>query len=156
MDEKIVQQILDELLSSFEPLDTKNAALLLFLKAKGIATDEELAPFLEQAGNASSVRWLAAKVRIGSLISSAMKSAEQIGETDKGKSTPKRPEPAADTSKETAQTKEAEVDVQPVQGADDNSKSEDPSPAVAEKDENKKETRSANKDTKETAKENAA
>ena len=39
MDEQIVQQIFDELLSSLEPLDTQNAALLQFLKAKGIATD---------------------------------------------------------------------------------------------------------------------
>ena len=39
MDEQIVQQIFDELLSSLEPLDTQNAALLQFLKAKGIATE---------------------------------------------------------------------------------------------------------------------
>ena len=56
MDEEILQQIFDELLSSFEPLETQTAALVQFLKAKGIATDEELAPFLEQAGNASNVR----------------------------------------------------------------------------------------------------
>jgi hypothetical protein len=76
MDEAIVHQILDELLSALEPLDTHSAALLQFLKAKGIATDEDLAPFLEQAGNASNVRWLAARVRINSLISSAMKITE--------------------------------------------------------------------------------
>jgi hypothetical protein len=73
MDEDVVQQIIDEVFSSLEPLDAQGSALTEFLKAKGIATDEELAPFLKQAGNASSVRWLAAKVRIKSLISSAMK-----------------------------------------------------------------------------------
>ena len=77
MDEAIVQQIVDELLSSLEPLETQNAALLQFLKARGIATDEELAPFLEQAGNASNIRWRAVRVRTAALISSAMKPAEQ-------------------------------------------------------------------------------
>ncbi len=72
MDEQIVQEIVDEFFSSLEPLDTQSAALVQFLKAKGIASDEELAPFLEQAGNASNVRWLAARVRIKSLISSAL------------------------------------------------------------------------------------
>lgn len=76
MDEAAVLQIVDEFLSSLEPLDTQSAALLQFLKAKGITSDEELAPFMKQAGNASNVRWLAARVRIKSLISSAMKTEE--------------------------------------------------------------------------------
>src|SRR5947207_13869607 len=73
MDEQVVQQIVDEVLSSLEPLDTQSDGLLQFLKAKGIASDEEVAPYLEQAGKASNVRWLAARLRIKSLISSAMK-----------------------------------------------------------------------------------
>jgi hypothetical protein len=77
MDEKIVQEILHELFSSLEDFDTRSAAILQFLKAKGIASDEELAPFLEQAENASSVRWLAVRVRMDYLISSAIKGAEQ-------------------------------------------------------------------------------
>lgn len=77
MDEAQVQQIVDELLSSLEPLETQSSALLQFLKAKGLATDEELAPFLDQAGNTANVRWRAVKVRIAALISNAMKSAGQ-------------------------------------------------------------------------------
>jgi outer membrane biosynthesis protein TonB len=76
MDEAIVLQIVDEFLSSLEPLDTQSAAVVQFLKVKGIASEEELAPFMEQAGNASSVRWLAARVRIKSMISSALKTEE--------------------------------------------------------------------------------
>lgn len=77
MNEEVVEQIVDEVFSSLEPLDTQGAALLAFLKAKGIASDEELAPFLRQAANTSSVRWLAARVRIKSLIASAMKDIEK-------------------------------------------------------------------------------
>ena len=77
MDEEVVQQIVDEVFSSLEPLDTQGAALTEFLKAKGIATDEELAPFLKRAGTTSSVRWLAARVRVKSLIASAIKDEEK-------------------------------------------------------------------------------
>jgi hypothetical protein len=77
MNEEIVQQIVDEILSSLEPLETQSAALLQFLKAKGLATEEELAPFLEQAANAANVRWRAVRVRTAALISNAMKTAEE-------------------------------------------------------------------------------
>jgi hypothetical protein len=116
MDEEILQQIFDELLSSFEPLETQTAALVQFLKAKGIATDEELAPFLEQAGNASNVRWRAARVRIRSLISSAMKAAE----SGSAKSAPKMPEPSSETDKDTAKGKKSDGDVEPSQRTGDN------------------------------------
>jgi hypothetical protein len=121
MDEEILQQIFDELLSSFEPLETQTAALVQFLKAKGIATDKELAPFLEQAGNASNVRWRAARVRIRSLISSAMKPAESKAP----KIAPKTPERSSETSKDTAQVKKSDSDVEPAQPTDDNKNKDD-------------------------------
>src|SRR5712671_5651195 len=77
MDEKIIQDILTDVFSSLEPLDAQCDAILQFLKAKGFATDKELAPFLEQARNTSNVRWLAARLRIASLLSSAMKTTKE-------------------------------------------------------------------------------
>jgi len=76
MDEKIVDQILDDLYSSFEDAETQSTAILLFLKDQGIATEEKLAPYFEQAGRASDVRWRAARVRMASLLVSAMKAPE--------------------------------------------------------------------------------
>jgi hypothetical protein len=80
MDEEIVKQILDELFSSFENSETQSAALLLFLKDQGIATEEKLAPYFEQAANTSEVRWRAARVRMGALLTSALKAPEPSAE----------------------------------------------------------------------------
>ena len=81
MDFNVAEQVLEELLPSLEALETQSTAILHFLKDRGIATDEELAPYLERAGNASSVRWRAARLRMTSILSSAMKSAEQSSAT---------------------------------------------------------------------------
>lgn len=104
MDEEIVKEIVDEVLSSLEPLDTQGAALLQLLKAKGMVNDEELAPYLEEAGKASNVRWLAARLRIKSLISSALrteeeKPAQRPVEEDRTQSGAQNDEPAEEKPK---------------------------------------------------------
>jgi len=77
MDLKIAEEFLDELFSSLEAQETQSAAVLQFLKDHGNATDEQLAPYMEQASKASNVRWRAARLRLMSLLSSAVKSAEE-------------------------------------------------------------------------------
>jgi hypothetical protein len=103
MDAATAKQIFDELFSSLEDAETKCMGLLEFLKGKGIATDEELAPYLEGAGRASSVRWLAARVRMEYLLSSAKPS-----EKNEAKETEKKPEsiPAAEPRANTSKTGE--------------------------------------------------
>jgi hypothetical protein len=66
MDENIVREMLHELFTSLEALETQSSAITQFLKDKGITNEEELAPYLERAGNASNVRWLGARVKDGS------------------------------------------------------------------------------------------
>ena len=92
MDENVVREMLHELFASLEALETQSSAITQFLKDKGITNEEELAPYLEQAGNASNVRWLAARVRMDHLLSSAMKGAEQEAK--------KEPPKAAENSQE--------------------------------------------------------
>jgi hypothetical protein len=77
MNVHLAEEILNELGSSLEALETQNAALLQFLKDKGIVTDEQLAPYINQAGNASNVRWRAARVRLEGIFASATKQEEE-------------------------------------------------------------------------------
>jgi exosome complex component RRP41 len=101
-----VQEIFHDLFSSMEALETQSAAVLQFLKDKGIATDEELASHLEQAENASSVRWRGVRVRADYLFASSVKAAEQAAERESTKHAEMKPESKPDTrqsgGKETA------------------------------------------------------
>src|SRR6266403_2194553 len=92
-----VQEIFHDLFSSMETLETQSAAVLQFLKDKGIATDEELASHLEQAGDASSVRWRGVRGRADYLFASAIKAAEQAAERESTKRAEMKPESKPDT-----------------------------------------------------------
>jgi hypothetical protein len=118
MDENIVEQILDELFSSFEKSETESAAILLFLKNQGIATEEKLAPCLEQASRISEVRWRAAKVRMGALLASAMKTPDPAPQ--------KKTVPIQDQEKEhpKEEKKEPEKNVRPKAGVEPEPRSE--------------------------------
>jgi hypothetical protein len=108
MDEKLIQEILDVLFSSMEDLETRTQAILQFLEQKGLANQEELAPHLEQAANASNVRWRAARVRINHLVSGAIKSLEKTAPDQTPAKDVKKPsEPPRDQAKETDSSADA-------------------------------------------------
>jgi hypothetical protein len=77
-----LKEILAELFSLLETLEANNTAVLRFLHDQGIATDEKLTPYLEQAGRASNVKWLAARKRMEHLLTPIQKEAS---DGDKGK-----------------------------------------------------------------------
>jgi hypothetical protein len=94
MDPKMTKEILDDLIPSIEAVEAKSTAVLEFLKHEGVASEEKLAPYLEQAASASNVRWLAVRARVERLLSAAEKdSAEK--RTDKKD---KKPETALTTT----------------------------------------------------------
>jgi hypothetical protein len=70
MNNEAIKEVLNELFSHLERLETQSEAILQFLKEKKRVTDKQLAPYLEEAGNASNVKWRAARVRIDKLLSS--------------------------------------------------------------------------------------
>lgn len=77
IDEKVVKQILEQIFSSVEDVETQSAAILQFLKDKGMANDEELAPYFERAKTSSGVRWVAIRARVDYLLSSAINKEEE-------------------------------------------------------------------------------
>src|SRR5580693_6993257 len=129
----IVQEILHDLFSSMETLETQNTAILQCLKDKGIATDEELASHLEQAGNASSVRWRGVRVRADYLFASAIKAAEQAAQKESPKPTENMQEAKAATKqsdeKETAKgTQPVASNAKPENAKAENAKAENDKP----------------------------
>jgi hypothetical protein len=81
-----LKEVLDELFTLLETLETHSAAVLQFLKDQGITTDEKLAPYLERAGNASNVKWRAARLRMEYLLSPIQKETkDKYKDTEKPK-----------------------------------------------------------------------
>src|ERR1700676_3511017 len=70
---KQLKEILGELFSLLEAMETSNLAVLQFLKEKGIANEKEFAHFLQRAGNASSGKWRAARARMEYLLTPIQK-----------------------------------------------------------------------------------
>jgi len=92
-----LKEILGELFALLEAQESHSAAVLQFLRDQGIATDEKLAPYLEQAGRASSVKWLAARKRMEYLLTPIQKETTD-GNKDKEK--------AQETSREKGKEKD--------------------------------------------------
>ena len=95
---KQLKEILGELFSLLEAMETSNLAVLQFLKEKGIANEKEFAHFLEQAGNASSVKWRAARVRMEYLLTPIKKETWEEKHEVKEASPKKEKETAAKES----------------------------------------------------------
>ena len=79
-----LKEILGELFALLEAHETHSMAVLQFLRDQGIATDEKLAPYLELAGRASNIKWLAARKRMEYLLTTIQKETTD-GNKDKEK-----------------------------------------------------------------------
>ena len=75
--EEILKELLDDVLPVLHAGEATSAATLQLLKDKGIVSDDDLAPYLEQAANASSVKQRAARLRFEHLFASAIKGLQQ-------------------------------------------------------------------------------
>jgi outer membrane biosynthesis protein TonB len=98
-----IKEVLSELFALLETQETNSTAVLHLLKDQGIASDEKLSTYLDQAGRASNVRWRAARMRMEYLLTPTQK---QTSENNKSKEAqPKEAQPKEAQPKE-AQPKE--------------------------------------------------
>ena len=77
MDSAITDEILDEVSSVLQRVEAQSTAILELIKEKGIASEDELTPYLQRANEASSVRWRATRVRLEHLLSGLEKRDQQ-------------------------------------------------------------------------------
>lgn len=136
---EVLQEVFDEVFSALEAVETQNGAILQFLKDRGIASDEDLAPFREKAAKTSSVRGRAARIRANHLLSGAAKAMELAEEKSRRDTDAKKvvSEPAESRSEE--HEKDAGQNTAASRGdaagtADAKKKAEDQSPAGGKRD----------------------
>jgi hypothetical protein len=150
MNNEAMKEVLNELFSHLERLETQNEAILQFLKEKKRVTDKQLAPYLEQAGNASNVKWRAARVRIDHLLepehpekeiklgkkpelheeSSSVASSEEKRSTSADKED-KRVEPVDEQGKRTGSGDQKEIESSDSKGQRAKSGDDQPAPVKA-------------------------
>jgi hypothetical protein len=115
-----LKEVLGELFSLLEDQETQSAAILQFLKDQGIATEEKLAPYLEQAGNRSNVKWRAARKRMEFLLTPI-----QGGVTDSAKEIDKKKDKEAEQNKTATVSTEPAASKEADQHKDDKHKDRD-------------------------------
>ena len=82
-----IKQLFDDLFTLLEAQETQTIAVMELLREAGIASEEKMKPYLERAGNAASVKWRAARVRMEYLLTPVQKKKEEEkkeGEAKKG------------------------------------------------------------------------
>lgn len=78
--EQIFKELIDDLVPRLEAAESQATMMLQLLKDKRIVSDDELAPYLQQAANASSVKGQAARLRFQHLADSAIKRIQQAAQ----------------------------------------------------------------------------
>lgn len=112
MNSQLIDEILDELDPIFQNADA-SAGIVRLLKDKGIVNDDELAPYLEQAATAGSIKWRATRLRLARLLESAVKTIEeelreeQKKATEEAKAAEKEPRKSRGTPPSAKQTHDA-------------------------------------------------
>ena len=116
-----IQEVFNELFTHLEKLETMSEGVLLYLKEKKRVTDKQLAPYMERAGNASNVKWRAARVRVERLLTArdeennteeSVNVRPEIARAEQGQKANKQDEKKQSHEQGGAQAKEQSTDAQ--------------------------------------------
>lgn len=80
-----IKQLFDDLFTLLEAQETQTIAVMELLRDAGIGSEEKMKPYLERAGNAASVKWRAARVRMEYLLTPVNKKEDEKKEEGKEK-----------------------------------------------------------------------
>jgi hypothetical protein len=100
VDENVIDELLDALLSPLEAAEARSLALLQALMQARVLTEEQLAPFLKQAENASEIKARGLRIRLKRILSDVARDAERAKkktEDDDNKNTGKADSKAGKT-----------------------------------------------------------
>jgi hypothetical protein len=128
MNADLAQELLNVLGSSLENLETQHAALLQLLKDNGVVSDDQLAPYLTQAGKTSNVRWRAAHIRLDRLFDSEKQIEQQVAEKEHHKADPTQAFPQNQESEAKSKKDDDSGGAAPPQAAVDANAAKDSAP----------------------------
>ena len=111
MSDNPVKEVVTDLFQHLEALETRCAALVQLVKEKGVGTEEEFARCEQQASEASSIKWRAARLRMEHLFAivpehsdKAPGAQEGHPETKSQDQSKKHSDEAADKSRKKSET----------------------------------------------------
>ncbi len=105
-----LKEVLGELFALLETQETNSTAVLQLLKDQGIASDEKLSSYLDQAGRTSNVKWRAARMRMEYLLTPIQKEAADNNKSKQAQPSEAQPKEAANNGEENKRGKDNRSD----------------------------------------------
>jgi len=105
-----LKEVLGELFALLETQETNSTAVLQLLEDQGIASDEKLSTYLDQAGRASNVKWRAARMRMEYLLTPIQKEAADNNKSKQAQPSKAQPKEAANNGEENKRGKDNRSD----------------------------------------------
>lgn len=124
-----LKEIFDELFGLLESLEAQSMAVMQFLKDQNAGNDKKLTPYLEQAGNASSVKWRAARARMEYLLAPIQKEADDKKKDADSREADKKAAETKEPNKQEPEKQEQQPEKQKTDPADTKGGNRDKPPA---------------------------
>ncbi len=131
MDEKVIDELLDAILPMLASAESQSTAALQAVKQSGALTEEQLAPLIEQASNATEIKMRATRLRLKRVLTAAVSDFE-----NDHKKKNEEEQKSAESAEKKAESDDKESDHQKTEGppkesAEPKKKASEPKPRAA-------------------------